>query len=73
MSSWRDDLDLEPNTHPTIAYALHHMRVRQSAQVANERLAPATAPQRWPFPTQPIPVDRRKPPPTHPDAEEAPL
>ena len=26
MSSWRDDLDLEPNTHPTIAHALHALR-----------------------------------------------
>ena len=35
MSSWRDDLDLEPNTHPTIAHALHALRGAK----------------RWPFPT----------------------
>ena len=27
---------------------------------------------RWPFPASPIPPDRRAPPPTRPDAEEAP-
>ena len=67
--SWRDDLNLEPNTHPTIAYALQHMRTAHAAQVANERL---TAAARWPFPTQLIPPDR-KPPPRHADAEDAPL
>jgi len=56
--SWRDELDLEPNTHPTIAYALQHMRTAHAA--------------RWPFPKEPIPIDKRKPPPTAPDAEEAP-
>lgn len=29
-------------------------------------------PARWPFPTQPIPPDPKTPPPTQPDAEEAP-
>ena len=65
--SWRDDLDLEPNTHPTIAHALHFMRTSHAAKLANEGA------QRWPFPTAPIPPDKRKPPPTHPDAEDAPL
>ena len=68
--SWRDDFDLEPNTHPTIAYALQAMRTAHSARMANERL---TAAARWPFPTQPIPVDKRRPPPIQPDAEEAPF
>ena len=68
--SWRDDFDLEPNTHPTIAYALQHMRTAYAAQLANERL---TAAARWPFPTQPILPDRKTPPPRHADAEEAPL
>ena len=27
----------------------------------------------WPFPTQPIPIDRRRRAPTQPDAEEAPF
>lgn len=63
--SWRDDFDLEPNTHPTIAYALQAMRTAHSARMANERL--------WPFPTQPIPPDRKTPPPRHADAEDAPL
>lgn len=45
--SWRDDLDLEPNTHPTIAHALHAMRGAQ----------------RWPFPIQPSPPDKTPPPP----------
>lgn len=61
--SWRDDLDLEPNTHPTIAYALQHMRTTHAAQMA----------QRWPFPLAPIPIDRHTPPPRHPDPEDAPL
>lgn len=60
--SWRDDLDLEPNTHPTIAYALQHMRTAHAAQMA----------QRWPFPSELIPADKRKPPPTSPDPEPAP-
>lgn len=63
--SWRDDLDLEPNTHPTIAYALQHMRTTHAAQMANTRL--------WPFPAQPIPPDRKTPPPRHADPEDAPL
>ena len=63
--SWRDDFDLEPNTHPTIAYALQHMRTAHAAQMANARL--------WPFPLTPIPPDRKTPPPRHADAEEAPL
>jgi len=63
--SWRDDFDLEPNTHPTIAYALQAMRTAHAARMANERL--------WPFPTQLIPPDRKTPPPRHADAEEAPL
>ena len=63
--SWRDDFDLEPNTHPTIAYALQALRTAHAAQMANAR--------RWPFPTQPIPIDRRRPAPTQPDAEEAPF
>ena len=46
MSSWRDDLDLEPNTHPTIAYALHAMRGAKQ----------------WPFPTQPHYTDKTPPP-----------
>lgn len=72
--SWRDDFDLEPNTHPTIAYALQHMRTAYAAQLANERLAASRQPPaRWPFPTQPIPPDRKTPPPRHADAEEAPL
>lgn len=61
--SWRDDLDLEPNTHPTIAYALQHMRTNHAAKLANDR---------WPFPSELIPTDKRKPPPRHPDAEDAP-
>lgn len=68
--SWRDDFDLEPNTHPTIAYALQHMRTAYAAQMA-QRLAASR--QAWPFPTQPIPPDRKTPPPRHADAEEAPL
>lgn len=73
-SSWRDDLDLEPNTHPAIAYALQHMRTGRAAKLANQNAsARVTAPQRWPFPLAPIPTDHRKPPPRHPDAEEAPL
>lgn len=56
--SWRDDLDLEPNTHPTIAYALQHMRTARAVV--------------WPFPPELIPADKRKPPPVQPDAEEAP-
>lgn len=75
--SWRDDFDLEPNTHPTIAYALQHMRTAYAAQLANERLAASrqavASRQVWPFPTQPIPPDRKTPPPRHADAEEAPL
>lgn len=63
--SWRDDLDLEPNTHPTIAYALQHMRTGHAAKLANDAA-------RWPFPAQPIPPDRRTPPPRHADAEDAP-
>lgn len=59
--SWRDDLDLEPNTHPTIAYALQHMRTAHAARAAQ-----------WPFPPQLIPLDKRKPPPTAPDPEPAP-
>lgn len=61
--SWRDDFDLEPNTHPTIAYALQHIRTAHAAQMA----------QRWPFPVAPIPPDRKTPPPRHADAEDAPL
>lgn len=45
-SSWRDDLDLEPNTHPTIAQALHAMR----------------GVQRWPFPIRPTQPDKTPPP-----------
>ena len=66
-SSWRDDFDLEPNTHPTIAYALQAMRTAHAAQLANERL------KNWPFPAQPIPPDRKTPPPRHADPEDAPL
>ena len=55
-SSWRDDFDLEPNTHPTIAFALQALR----------------PPPVWPFPPELIPVDKRTPPPKHPDAEAAP-
>lgn len=73
-SSWRDDFDLEPNTHPTIAYALQEMRMGHAARLANEKLTtPAPAPARWPFPVAPIPVDRKTTPPRHPDAEDAPL
>lgn len=71
--SWRDDFDLEPNTHPTIAYALQHMRTAHAAQVANQNAARMTTPQRWPFPSELIPPDRKTPPPRHPDAEDAPL
>ena len=66
-SSWRDEFDLEPNTHPTIAYALQHMRTAHAARMANDKA------QRWPFPVAPIPPDRKTPPPRHADAEEAPL
>lgn len=69
--SWRDDFDLEPNTHPTIAQALYTMRGWQAAKMANDK-ASATAPHRWPFPAELIPADKRKPPPAHPDAEDAP-
>lgn len=67
--SWRDDFDLEPNTHPTIAYALQHMRTTHAAQMAQRM----TTPQRWPFPVAPIPPDRKTPPPRHADPEDAPL
>lgn len=73
--SWRDDLDLEPNTHPTIAHALHFMRTSHAAKLANEATNKASGtppPQRWPFPSELTPVDRRTPPPRHPDAEPAP-
>ena len=72
--SWRDDFDLEPNTHPTIAYALQHMRTAHAARMANDRLAASRqTPARWPFPVAPIPPDRKTPPPRHADAEDAPL
>jgi hypothetical protein len=45
--SWRDDFDLEPNTHPAIAYALQSLR-------------PA---QRWPFPAHAAPASPSAPPP----------
>lgn len=72
--SFRDDYDLDPNVHPAMAHVLHQLSTWHSMDKANQP-APArvTAPQRWPFPTQPIPVDRRTPPPRHPDAEDAPL
>lgn len=73
-SSWRDDFDLEPGVHPTIAYALQGMRMGHAARLANEKLtAPASAPARWPFPVAPIPVDRKTPPPQHANAKDAPL
>lgn len=68
--SWRDDF--EPNVHPTIAHALHGMRTSYAAELANQNAQRMTA-QRWPFPTQPIPPDRKTPPPRHADAEDAPL
>ena len=66
-SSWRDDLDLEPGVHPTIAFALHAMRGSHAAALGTRLLAP-----NWPFPAELIPTDRRQPPPTLPDAEDAP-
>lgn len=42
--SWRDDLDLEPNTHPTIAYALQSLRSNHAARLANEQVKPKEQP-----------------------------
>jgi len=39
MSSWRDDLDLEHGTHPTIAHVLHALR--------GWPFPPATGPTPW--------------------------
>jgi hypothetical protein len=75
--SWRDDYDLD-GVHPTIAHAIHDMHAAHAADVLNRRLAmeaasaPAPASARWPFPLAPIPVDKRTPPPRHPDPEDAP-
>lgn len=65
---WRDDLDLEPNTHPAIAHALHHIRTGRIAQMGHDKLTAAP----WPFPSAPAPVDRNNPPPRHADPEDAP-
>lgn len=72
--SWQDDLDLEPNTHPTVAFALHAMRMTHIADLANKKaaappLVEVSGP--WPFPAVPIPPDYKAPP-TQPDAEPAP-
>jgi hypothetical protein len=40
IQSWRDDFDLEPNTHPTIAYALQSLRTAHAARLANEQAKP---------------------------------
>lgn len=68
-SSFRDDMDLDPNVHPALAHAVHQLKTWHAQDVANQRM---TTPHRWPFPAQPIPIDRRKLAPTAPDAEAAP-
>lgn len=55
-SSWRDDLDLEPNTHPTIARALHAMRWPFPTQPHYTDRTPPPTDDR-----SPSPPDRRPP------------
>ena len=63
--SYRDDYDLEPGVSPHLIHALHFMRTCHIAEMANRQGS-------WPFPLTPIPLDRKTPPPAHPDAEDAP-